>query len=212
MRPAPAESRIAASERRSSGRGEALRTIRRDRVSPGLRPCATDQAFVSRSLPAAMPTHSCANMPLPLRSRPRCPASKRMPSKKERPPLSACLLTCFQCSRLRPAYLDPPPPLGRGGEPVRRKSLRGPEARSRRAVRRSEQPRQRNRAARPLRDFPFALSPIFTFTTGRGGRAAFHQSGTRTTSPLSSRAGMLLRNGMHRQASRPVDDRSRPIQ
>ncbi len=41
---------------------------------------------------------------------------------------------------------------------------------------------------------PAARWPMFTWTWGRGGWRAFHQSGMRTTMPLASNIGMLRRN------------------
>ena len=120
------------------------------------------------------------------------PDSMRMPSKKEMPPCSAVRSTFFQClkasanlSRSSSTHF----PLRATKPPDDSRMARNSFSSSGCPSNVTATEKSSNASALIL-----VLLPTVTLTTGRGGREAFHQSGTRTISPLSSSVGISFKS------------------
>ena len=120
----------------------------------------------------------------------RAPASNRMPSTKEMPS-SACAASSFQCvqglGKFLAVDLDPLP--AQQHEPILGGQQVAPFGVGKFLVAQGQMHLESRTPGRL--NFFFRLSPMVTPTRGRG--RFFHQSGSRTSTPLSSKTGTSLR-------------------
>src|SRR3989441_881765 len=156
-------------------------------------PRSPPKVWASHAPASTRDQHSPAAVAPSSRSTVAAPASKRMPSRNDSPRVSVARRTWSQWSRSSrrrsrsssthwPRTRTSPSAEARSARSSAGDSFSSPSVTSTEKSRRASTPSTSG-----------LLSPTRTLTSGRGGRRACHQSGTRTTSPAASKAGSSRR-------------------